>query len=205
MSATIARPGGRVQLEQSDMRLALNMANMAKEGFLRAAIEEMQYLIKKSRAGVREEKNRGDEFPGHRKVKAAMERHPTMIHQNHTDGWLPCQSSTGRNPLTCWRRKGKGAHPPVWGRHSTPDPTHTLPATPSAPGTPSPPRSPPARPSPIQGTQRSLIDNLPVANTDSHVSLPKTQSVNPDAVAEDSTLDQDFDPELLTDERTSCG
>jgi len=33
MSATMARQGGRVQLEQSDMRLPLNMAKMAKEGF----------------------------------------------------------------------------------------------------------------------------------------------------------------------------
>jgi hypothetical protein len=32
MSASMARQGGRVQLEQSDMRLALNMAKMAKEG-----------------------------------------------------------------------------------------------------------------------------------------------------------------------------
>ena len=36
MSATMARQGGRVQLEQSDMCLALSVANMAKEGFLRA-------------------------------------------------------------------------------------------------------------------------------------------------------------------------
>jgi hypothetical protein len=35
MSATMARQGGRVQLEQSDMRLALIMAKMAKEGFSR--------------------------------------------------------------------------------------------------------------------------------------------------------------------------
>jgi len=34
MSATMARQGGRVQLEQSDMHLALNMAKMAKEGFV---------------------------------------------------------------------------------------------------------------------------------------------------------------------------
>ena len=33
MSATMARQGGWVQLEQSDMRLAMNMANMAEEGF----------------------------------------------------------------------------------------------------------------------------------------------------------------------------
>ena len=33
MSATMARGGGRVQLEQSDMRLALNMAKWLKMGF----------------------------------------------------------------------------------------------------------------------------------------------------------------------------
>jgi hypothetical protein len=40
MSATMARQGGRVQLEQSDMGLAFNMAKMAKVGFLGAVIEE---------------------------------------------------------------------------------------------------------------------------------------------------------------------
>jgi len=40
MSATMAKQGGRVQLELSDMRLALNMAKMAKQGFSREAIEE---------------------------------------------------------------------------------------------------------------------------------------------------------------------
>jgi len=47
MSATMAKQGGRVQLEQSNMRLVLNMVKMGKEGFSRAAIEEAQYLIKK--------------------------------------------------------------------------------------------------------------------------------------------------------------
>jgi len=56
MSVTMARQGGRVQLEQSDIRLALNMAKMANGGFLRAAIEETQQLIKKPHAEVREEK-----------------------------------------------------------------------------------------------------------------------------------------------------
>jgi len=45
MSATMARQGGWVQLEQSDMRLALNLAKMAKDGFSRAIIEETQQLI----------------------------------------------------------------------------------------------------------------------------------------------------------------
>jgi histone H3/H4 len=52
MSATMARQGGREQLEQSDMCLALNMAKMAKGGFSRTAIEEMQQLFKKPHARI---------------------------------------------------------------------------------------------------------------------------------------------------------
>jgi len=52
MSATMAKQGGRVQQEQSDMCLALNMAKMAKGGFSHTAIEETQFLIKKPRAEV---------------------------------------------------------------------------------------------------------------------------------------------------------
>jgi len=55
MSATMARQGGRVQLEQSDMHLGLNMAKMAKEGFSRVTIVETKYLIEKPRAGPRRE------------------------------------------------------------------------------------------------------------------------------------------------------
>jgi hypothetical protein len=49
MSATMARQGGHVQLEQSDIRLALNMAKMAKGEFSRREVEKTQYLIKKPR------------------------------------------------------------------------------------------------------------------------------------------------------------
>jgi len=66
MLATMARQGGWVQLEHSDMRLALNMDKMAKEGFSRAAIEETKYRIKQSRGAVRESKKRGVEFPVHK-------------------------------------------------------------------------------------------------------------------------------------------
>jgi hypothetical protein len=86
MAATMARQGGRVQLEQSDMRLGLNMAKMAKEGVSCAAIEETKYLIKKPHTEVREEKMRGVEFPGHKLVKAAIQRHPAMLRQNQTSG-----------------------------------------------------------------------------------------------------------------------
>jgi len=38
MSATMAKQGGQVQLEQSDMHLAMEMATMAKEGILRTGL-----------------------------------------------------------------------------------------------------------------------------------------------------------------------
>jgi len=50
MSATMARQGGRVQQEQSDMHLALNVAKMDKGGFSPAAIEKTRFLTKKPRA-----------------------------------------------------------------------------------------------------------------------------------------------------------
>jgi hypothetical protein len=112
MSATMARQGGRVQLEQSNICLALNMAKMAKGGFSHAVVEETQYLIKKPRAEVREENKRGVAFPGHKKVKAAIARHPAMLCQNHTPGCLPCQNDTTKNLQTRWRRTGTGAPPP---------------------------------------------------------------------------------------------
>jgi len=123
MSATMARQGGRVQREQSDMRLALNMAKMATGGLLRVAIEEMQILIKKHWAEVWEEKKLGVEFPGHENVKAAMERHLAMLWENQTDSCHLCQNGTAQNPQTRWRCKGMGAPPPERLREPTPEPT----------------------------------------------------------------------------------
>jgi len=82
MSATMATQGGRVQLEQCDMHLALNMAKMAKWGFSRAAMAETELLIKKPPAEVREEKKPRVKSPGHKNVKAAMDRHPAMLREN---------------------------------------------------------------------------------------------------------------------------
>jgi hypothetical protein len=81
MSATMARQGGCVQLEQSDMRLALNMAKMAKGRLCHARGEAKQQLIKIPRAKVCAEKKLGVEFPGHHKVKVAIARHPAMLRQ----------------------------------------------------------------------------------------------------------------------------
>jgi len=108
MTATMARQGGRVQLEQSDMRLALNMAKMAKEGFSRTATEEAHHQIKKPRAEVREETKQGVVIPGHYKVMAAIERHQAMVLQNQTDSCLPCQNGRAKHTQTRCRRKRNG-------------------------------------------------------------------------------------------------
>ena len=116
MTATMASHGGRIQLEQSDMRLALNMATMAKGEFLRAAMEETYFLINKPRAGVREDKKRGVELPGHEIVKAAIKRHLAMLWENQMDGCLPCQNDKAQNHQTRWRlvlATGRGNPPAV--------------------------------------------------------------------------------------------
>jgi hypothetical protein len=133
MSAPMAWQGGRVQLVQSDMGLALNMANMAKEGFSRAAIDEMKYVITKRRTKVREKTERGVEYAGHNKVKATIQRHLAMLRHNQMSGCLPCQYGTAKNPQTGWRRKGTGAPRPARCRLWTPEPTPPPPGTPPAP------------------------------------------------------------------------
>ena len=158
----MARQGGRVQLEQSDMRLALNIAKMPKEGVSCATIEETKYLIEKQCAKVREEKKRGVEFPGHNKVKAAIQRHPALVRQNQMSGCLPCQNGTARNPQTLWRHKGTGAPPPDRRREQASEPTPPLPGTP---------------PTPTGKTSRvqlSQIVNLPAGYPYSKAALPCT-------------------------------
>jgi hypothetical protein len=108
MAATMARQGGRVQLEQADMRIALNVVEMAKNGISRSAMEDTRNLIKKPRAELREEKRRGVEFHGHQNVKAVIEKHPAMVYQNHTAGCAQCQNGVARNPACRWKRKARG-------------------------------------------------------------------------------------------------
>jgi len=66
MSATMARQEGRVQLDQSDICQALNMAKMAKDAFSQTTVDETRYPMKKPHAKVQEEKKRGVPFPGHK-------------------------------------------------------------------------------------------------------------------------------------------
>jgi len=169
------------------------MAKMAKGGFSRAAIEEKQFLIKQPRAKVQEEKNWGVEFPGHKDVKAALERHRAMLRDNLTDGCLPCQNGTEQNPQTRWRRKGTGAPPPQRLRQLTPEPM------------PQPPETPFVPPGNDEAALLSKIERVPPGDVYIHTSHPSTPFFCHDAYAKNRKRDKDFYPDLLTDEGTSTG
>jgi len=185
MSATMARQVGRVQLEQSEMRLALNMAKMATEGFSRAAIEETKYLIKTPRAKVREAKKWGVEFPGYKKVKAAIQGHWAMLRQNQTSGSTPYHKCTAKNAQTRSRCKGTAALPPARLRVRTPQPT------PPSPG------KPPALTSTNSRAPPSEIVHLPGGHAYSYKGLPCAGFFEDD---QDTEHDTDFDADMLTDD-----
>jgi len=193
MSATMARQGGRVQLEQSDMHLTLNMAKIANRGFACAMIDKTQHLIKKPRTEVKDEKTWGVELPRHRKVKAAMERHPAMVYDNRTDSCLPCQNSTTKNPRTCWEYPGTGAPPQVRLKQPTPGLM------------PPPPSMPPAPTGDNIQAQSSKIQNLPTGYEYKHASLPGAEFFTIDTYAEASQHEEDFIPDLRNDDGTFTG
>ena len=158
---------------------------MAKEGFSHAAIEGLKYVIKKPRTEVREEKMRGDEFPGHKQVKAAIQRHPAMLRQIQTLGFLPCQNGTAMNPQTLWTCKGTGAPPPFQCSELIPEPT-------------APPAGTPPAPTGItSGAQPAEIIHSPAGHPFSHTALHWAEYFEDD---EDTEHDTDFDPDMLTDE-----
>jgi hypothetical protein len=108
------------------------MAKMAKEGYLRAAIEETQQLVQKPRAELWEEKKRRFQLPRYKMVKAAIDRYSAISHKNLTASCLPRQPGTARNLQTCWRCKGAGSPPPglVAPPLCTPPPLITQPTPP---------------------------------------------------------------------------
>jgi len=193
MSAAIARQWGRVQLEQSDLWLGFKMAKMVKGVSSRAAIEETKYLITNPRAEVWEEMKRGVEFRRHRKLKAAIERHPAMLCQNQTNTCRPCQIGTAKTAQTRSRHNDMGAPPPDW--HWQPTPEQTAPRL----------GPPPAPPGEDEGAQRSQIDDLPPGYMYCHTSLPSTRFFDLDAYALDSQHDNVSNPDILTDDATSTG
>ena len=157
---------------------------MAKGGLSSAANKKTQQLIKKPRAKVQKEMKQGVEFPEHKKVNAAMERHPVMVYKNHKAGCLPCQNGIAKNPQTCWRSKGTTAHPPE-------------PGTP-LPRRPSPPGMPPAPPGHTEGNESNEIEGMPSRFVYMHSPLPNTQFFNHNVFAKNSKCDKDFIPDLLS-------
>jgi hypothetical protein len=149
MSATMVTQGGLVQLEQSDICLALNIAKMASGGISHSAIEEMQYLIRIPCAKVQKAMMRGVQFPGPEMVKDEIQRQSAMLCQNKTNGFLCWQNGTRKNVYTAWRPKGFGAPPPT--KHRQPTPGLMPPA----------PRTPPAPYGDHKRAERSQIDTLP--------------------------------------------
>jgi hypothetical protein len=117
----MARQGGQVQLELSDMGLAMNMAKIATGVLSHPTMKEMQQLIKKACGDVRDEMKQPVLFPGDNKVKAGIKRRPAMVRENQTDGCLPGQNGTPKHPQTNWRRKDMGVPPPP-SQHAPPRP-----------------------------------------------------------------------------------
>ena len=193
MSATTERQGGRVQLEHSDVRLALNMAKMAAEKFLCTTIKEMQYLMKKPHAEVREEKKRRVDSSGHNHVKAAMERHLALLREKQMDGFLPGQYGTAHNRQARWKCKGTSEPPPERLRQQRPEPT------------PHPPGMTPVAPGGNDGAHSFETEGVPPGYVNIHTPLPSAHFSQVDAYAKDHKHKKDFNPDLLTDEGISTG
>jgi hypothetical protein len=102
----------QVQLEHSDIRKALIMANMAKAGKLRAAMEKTELPIEKPWAKGQEEKMRRVEYHGLRKVKPVIERHPDIRCETDKNRCHLRQNRVAENPQTCSIWKAPGAPPP---------------------------------------------------------------------------------------------
>jgi len=193
MSASMARQEGRVQLQQSGMRLACSTAKMAKEGFSGTAIEEMQYLIKKLCTKVRDDKEQSVNYPGHHKAEAAIQSRMAMLRQHHIAGFLACQNGTAKNWQTCRTRMGTGTPPPNRSKQLTPELTSPLPGM------------PPTQTSNHSRAECSEIVNLPAGYVYSYTTPHCTEFFSSEAYAQDSQQDTDFIPDMLTDEGTSIG
>jgi len=185
MSVTMAKQGGPVQPEQSDMQRAMNVAKMPQGGFSLVPIKEMQQLIRNPQAAVQEHNMRGVQFPGHKKKNAAIQRHLAMIRENQMDFSLLCYNGTAKTPLLCWRPKGSGTPP--------------LQLVPPLPGTP------PALSNHSESSERTEIVGVPHGNVYTHTPLPKTQCLRYDANAKNSKLANNLIPDLLTDQEPSTG
>jgi hypothetical protein len=122
MSATKATQGGSVQLEYSNMYLALEMAKIATGGFSHTSIDVTQCLVNKQHTKFREVQKWGIAFAGDTMLKAAIERHPAMLRHNKMNRFFSRQRVTAKNQQTCWRCHSAGAFLPNRHRLPSPDP-----------------------------------------------------------------------------------
>jgi len=151
----------------------------------------MLHLITNPRSEVYEGNKQGVEFPVHGKVKAAIERHPAMLHEIHMEGCLQYNNHAAQNLQTHWWWEGMGAPPADRYRQQTPEPSPSRPAKPFA-----------SHGDNVEA-QSSLIDNLPPGYAYSLAYLPNASLCTLDAYAKDYNYDKDCNTNLLTQEETS--
>jgi len=138
----------------------------------------MQQRIKKPHAKVREEKKRGVEFPGHKKVKVVIHRHPATVYKYQMASCLPCQNGTAKNPQIRWRCQGTGALPPEPVAHPL--------GIPSAP------------PGGTDGDESYETEGMLSMCVYIHSPLPNSDFVNYNAYAKGSEYGKHFIPDLLS-------
>jgi len=166
---------------------------MAHGGLSGAAMQEWQHQNNQHPAEVREEKMWEDGFPTHQNVKVAMVRHLAMLHEDQTDGCLPCQHGTALNLQTYWRRRGMGVLPADSLSQLTPNQMQNVPGTPLVP------------PCENEGVLVSKIKGVLPGYVYSDTLLPGAREFNLVPYAMGSKSDTDFDPHLRTTERSTTG
>jgi len=122
-----------------------------------------------------------------------MDRHAAMLWENQIHGYLPGQNGTALNPQPRWRCKGMGAPPPERLRQPTPEPT------------PHPPKPPLVPPGGNEAAHVSEIEGVPSDCMNIYTHIPTENFLNLDAYSKNRKCDNDFIPDLLTDERRSTG
>jgi len=145
----------------------------------------MQQLITKPHAKVQDKMMWGVVHPKHNKVKAAMARHPRMVCENYIDSGLPWENSTATIPQTHLGCRGNGA--------------------PSSRRVPTQSGTQPAAPDVTARTQCSEKDGVPPAYVYKCMPLHSVRFMNFDLSANNRMHDNDFMPDLLTDDGVSTG
>jgi len=193
MSAAIARHGDWVQLEQSNMHLALKIPKMATGGFSCTTMEETQYSLPKPHTEVWEVTKLGVNICVCRNINATMRKHLTTVWELQMDRCLLQPNGTANHPQTPWRCIGADIPPPDWLRQPTLEPM-LLPA-----------ETPPTRLSDNEHNHASQIHGVPPRDVYIHTPLPSAQFLNLVTCPNNCRCNKDFIPDFLTDNGTCTG